>query len=147
MDAAQDAARQLKLELQPLEVSSPEAMPAAFDAATKGRADGVVVTMDPFFFSQSKVMGEPALEHKLPSVHGLAVGAAGDGLMVYGPSDTDYYRIAAQYVDKILRGAKPADLPLQQPTRWELVINMKTAKALGIEVPKPLLLQAERLLD
>ena len=147
LDAARDAARQLKLDLLPIEVATPEAMPAAFEAVTQGRADGLVVTQDPFFFGQSKIMGELALKHKLPSIHGLAVAAAGGGLMAYGPNDTDYYRIAAQYVDKILRGAKPADLPLQQPTRWELVINMKTAKALGIDVPKPLLLQAERLID
>ena len=67
--------------------------------------------------------------------------------MTYGPSDTDYYRIAALYVDKILRGAKPADLPVQQPTEWELVINMQTAKALSITVPKLLLIQAERVID
>jgi putative tryptophan/tyrosine transport system substrate-binding protein len=67
--------------------------------------------------------------------------------MTYGPSDTDYYRIAALYVDKILRGAKPADLPVQQPTKWELVINMQTAKALSITVPKLLLIQAERVIE
>jgi putative ABC transport system substrate-binding protein len=67
--------------------------------------------------------------------------------MAYGPSDTDYYRIAALYVDKILRGAKPADLPVQQPTKWELVINMQTAKALSITVPKLSLIQAERVID
>lgn len=147
LDAARDAARQLNVELLPIEVSSPEAAPAAFDAAVNARADALVVTMDPFFFGQSKNMSALALKHRLPSIWGLAVGADSGGLMAYGPSDTDYYRIAAEFVDKILQGAKPADLPIQQPTRWELVINMQTASALSITVPKILRLQAERLIE
>ena len=147
LDAARDAARQLKVELLPIEVGSPEAIPAAFDAAVKGRAETLIVTMDPFFFGQSKEIGALALKHRLPSIWALAVGATGGGLMANGPNDTDYYRIAAEFVDKILRGAKPADLPIQQPTKWELVINLQTAKALAITVPKTLLQQAERLIE
>jgi putative ABC transport system substrate-binding protein len=147
LEAARDAARGLKVELLPIEVSSPEAMPAAFETAIKGRAQALIVTMDPFFFGQSKEMSALALKHRLPSIWALAVGAVGGGLMAYGPSDTDYYRIAAEFVDKILRGAKPADLPIQQPTKWELVINMQTARTLAIAVPKTLLQQADRLIE
>jgi putative ABC transport system substrate-binding protein len=147
LEAAQEAARQLGIQLLPIEVTSPESIPAAFDAAAKDRAEALVVTMDPFFFGQSKAIGSLALKFRLPSIHALAVGATGGGLMSYGPSDTDYYRIAALYADKILRGARPADLPIQQPTKWELVINMQTAKALAITVPKILLVQAERVID
>ena len=145
--AAQDSARLLGVQLQTIEVNAADAMPAAFEAAVKGRADALLVTMDPFFFGQSKEIGALALKHKLASIHGLAVGATAGGLMAYGPSDTDYYRIAAEFVDKILRGAKPADLPMQQPSKWELVINLQTAKALGITVPRSVLQQAERVID
>ena len=147
LDVAQDAARQLGVQLQPLEVASADSIPAAFEAAVQGRAEALVVTMDPLFFGQSKQIGALALKHRLPSIHGLAIGATAGGLMAYGPSDTDYYRIAAEFVDKILRGAKPADLPVEQPSKWELVINLQTAKALAITVPKSLLQQAERMID
>jgi len=146
-DAAREAAPQLQLDLLPIEVNPPEAMPAAFEAAVKARAQSMIVTMDPFFFGQSKEISALSLKHRLPPIQGLAVGATGGALMAYGPNDTDSYRIAAEFVDKILRGAKPAELPIQQPTKWELVINLQTAKALGVPVPKALLQQADRLIE
>ena len=88
-----------------------------------------------------------ALKHRLPSIFPLPAGAAAGGLMAYGPDDRDFFRQAAVFVDKILKGAKPGDLPVDQPTRWELVINLKTAKALGITVPQSMRLQAERVIE
>ena len=88
-----------------------------------------------------------ALRHRLPSMYGLSLNAVAGGLMSYGPSDTEYYRQAAVFVDKIFKGRKPADLPVEQPLKWELVINLKTAKALGITVPPVVLLQAERVIE
>ncbi len=86
---------------------------------------------------------ELALKHRLPAMYYLPSFAHAGGLIVYGPSDTEYYRRAALYVDKILRGAKPADPPVEQPTKFELIINMKTAKALGLTIPQSVLLRAD----
>ena len=88
-----------------------------------------------------------ALQHRLPSIYGLPTNAEAGGLMSYGPNATDYYRTAAVLVDKIFKGAKPADLPVEQPTLWELVINGKTAKALGLKIPNSILVQASRVIE
>ena len=146
-DAAVVAARQLGVQLQSLEVSTATALPAAFEAAVKGRAGAVQVAQNAFFFGLRAQITALALQHRLPSMFGLPANAGAGGLMSYGPNDSEFYRQAAGFVDKIFKGAKPADLPVEQPTRWELVINMKTAKALGITVPPVVLLQAERVIE
>ena len=87
------------------------------------------------------------MQNRLPSMYALAANADAGGLMSYGPNDTGFYRQAAGFVDRILKGAKPADMPVEQPTGFDLVINRKTAKALGLTVPQILLLQAERLIE
>ena len=147
LEAAESAARQLGVQLQSLEVNTADALPAAFEAAVKGRADAVMVAQSGFTFGSRAQITALALKHRLPSSYGLPANAVAGGLMSYGPNDTDYYRDAAGYVDKIFKGAKPADMPVQQPTRFELVVNMKTARALGISVPPIVLLQAERVIE
>jgi len=92
-------------------------------------------------------IAELEAKHRLPSVHGIVQNVEAGGLLFYGPDLTSVYRRGAGYVDKILKGAKPADLPVEQPTKYDLVINMKTAKALGLTIPPSLLVRAERLIE
>ena len=146
-EAAVIAARQLGLQLIDFEVGTAEGLPAAFAAAVKGRAGALLVAQTAFTFGLRTQITALALQHRLPSMYGLAANADAGGLMSYGPSDTEYYRQAAVFVDKIFKGRKPAELPVEQPLKWELVINMKTAKALGITVPQLLVLQAERVIE
>jgi putative ABC transport system substrate-binding protein len=145
--AAESAARQLGLQLQSLEVNTAEALPAAFEAAVKGRADAAMVAQVAFTFGSRAQIAALALKHRLPSSFGLPANAVAGGLMSYGPNDTEYYRQAAVFVDKLFKGAKAADLPIEQATRFELLINLKTAKSLGLVVPQALLLQAARLIE
>ena len=113
----------------------------------KARAGAVLVASTAISFGLRAQITALALQHRLPSMYVLAANADAGGLMSYGANDTDYYRQAAVFVDKIFKGAKPADLPVEQPTKFELVINMKTAKALGITVPPVVQLQAERVIN
>ena len=128
-------------------MTSAEALSAAFDAAAKARVGAVLVGQSAFTFGLRSRFAALALQHRLPIVYSLPAAADAAYLMVYGPSDVEYYRQAAVFVDKIFNGAKPAELPVEQPLRWELVINMKTATALGITVPQVVLLQAARLIE
>ena len=147
LDAAVLTARQLGVQLLDFEAATAEALPVAFAAAIKARAGAVLVNQSGLTFGLRAQIAALALQHRLPSMYVLAANTVAGGLMSYGPSDTEYYRQAAVFVDKIFKGAKPADLPVEQPLKWELVINMKTAKALGITVPQVLLLQAERVIE
>jgi len=147
LDAAVLAARQLGVQLLDFYAGAAEALPAAFEGAVKRRAGAVLVANTPFSFGLRAQITALALKHRLPSMYGLPANADAGGLMSYGPNDTEYYRQAAVLADKIFKGAKPADLPVEQPLKWELVINMKTAKALGLTVPQVLLLQAERVIE
>ena len=102
---------------------------------TQERADGVIVAADAFLNEQAQHIAPLALKHRLPSITQPRVYVEAGGLMSYGPNTAESYRHAATYVDKILKGAKPADLPIEQPTKFELVVNLKTAKALGLISP------------
>jgi len=104
-----------------------------------------VMTSSPFHRVEAAV--EAALRHRLPYIGGWRGWAEAGALMSYGPSITDMYRLSADYVDKILKGAKPADLPVQQPTRFELIVNLKTAKALGLTVPPSILARADEVIE
>ena len=147
LDAAVLAARQLGVQLLDFHAGTAEALPAAFEAAVKARAGAVLVAQTPFTTGLRAQITALALKHRLPSMYGLSLNAVAGGLMSYGPNDSEYYRQSAVLVDKIFKGAKPADLPVEQPLKWELVINLKTAKALGLTVPQVLLLQAERVIE
>ena len=146
-DAAEAAARQLGVRLQSLEVQTADALPAAFAAAVKERAEALMVANNGFTLSIRANIAALAIKHRLPSIFALATNADAGGLMSYGPSQTGYFGQAAVQVDKILKGAKVAELPVEQPTRFDFVINLKTAKAIGIKVPPVVMLQAERVIE
>ena len=137
------AAQVLKVHLQSLEVSGPEEIDGALRAATRERADALFV-QDCSVIPANSV--ELIARTRLPAMYPTSRFAEAGGLMVYGPSGTDLSRRAASYVDKILKGAKPADLPVEQPTKFELVINLKTAKQIGVAVPQSVLARADKVI-
>jgi putative ABC transport system substrate-binding protein len=139
------AAEQLGLRLLSLEVKDPKEFDDAFTAAAKERMTAMIVLRDPFTVRHRALIAESAFKHRVPAIYETADYVQAGGLMFYGPDFAELYRHSATYVGKILKGAKPADLPVEQPTKFELVINMKTAKALGLTVPTSLLLQTDRL--
>jgi putative ABC transport system substrate-binding protein len=145
--AVQTAARTLAVEIIDLHIARADDLDAAFEAARQRRAGAMVVIENPLFFGLRVRVAKLALKHRLPAIYGLPSFAPAGGLIVYGPSDTEYYRRAAAYVDKILKGAKPSDLPVEQPTKVDLIINMRTAKALGLTIAPSLLLRANQVIE
>jgi putative ABC transport system substrate-binding protein len=143
----QTAARRFGIQVQSLEVRSPDDFNGAFEKVRQYRPDALIDVEDTLTNSVHKRIVEFAAAEQLPSFHGFAEEVKAGGLISYGASLSDSYRRAAGYVDKILKGAKPADLPVQQPTKFELVINLKTAKALGITIPPSLLARADELIE
>jgi len=141
------AARSLRIQLDILPVRSPAEFGSAFAAARTARADFVVVLPSPILSFHWKPLVDLATKHRLPTVFGQRPPVEAGGLMSYGPSYGNVCRRAAGYVDRILKGAKPADLPIEQPTTFELVINLKTAKGLGLTIPQSLRLRADRLVE
>lgn len=141
------AARKLGLTLQPLDIRGPDDFEAAFAAATRGKAQALIAFDDGLTIAHRSRIVALAASSRLPVMYGLREFPDGGGLISYGPSFVDLLRRAATYVDKIIRGAKPADLPIEQPTKFELVINRKTANALGLAVPATLLAQADEVIE
>src|SRR5262245_31996704 len=146
MGEAQAAARTLGLEVVRSEIRRAEDIAPAFEAL-KGAAHALFVCPDATINANHARINTLALGARLPTMHGLREIVEAGGLMSYGPNYPDLYRRAAGYVDKILRGAKPADLPVEQPTKFDLVINLVTARALGIEVPATLLARADKVIE
>ena len=145
--AAELAAGALRVQLQSLDVRDPKDIETAFGEVSKWHADALLVVSTRVFFSQRKHVVDLAAKHRLPAAYGQPEYVEAGGLMAYGPSFTDLYRRAATYVDKILKGAKPADLPVEQPTTFDLVINLKTAKSLGLTIPKSILIRADEVIE
>jgi len=143
----QTAAQALGLQLQSLEARSPDEFDQAFATMTREHADALVVISNELFFGHHRQLAELTGRHRLPAMFHLREYAEAGGLMAYGANAQDMYRRAATYVDKILKGAKPADLPVEQPMKFELVINLKAAKALGITMPPSILFQADEVLQ
>ena len=141
------AARTLGVQLQSLEVRGPDDFGRAFEAATKGRAGALITVEDPLTTSHRIPIADFAAKRRLPTMHGVREFVDAGGLMSYGTNLADLYRRAATYVDKILKGAKPADLPVEQPTKFELVLNMKTAKALALTFPPSILIRADQVIQ
>ena len=142
------ASRTLRLQLQSVELRRAEDLDRAFSAISSQRAQGLIVqTPNPVLFSSRGTIVNFAQKNRLPAIYGQTVYADDGGLMSYGVNVADSWRRAATYVDKILKGAKPADLPVEQPTKFELVVNMKTAKALGLTFPQTILLRADRVIE
>jgi putative ABC transport system substrate-binding protein len=141
------AARRLGVQLQVVEARGPEQFEPAFAAMARGRADALLTVSDSMFWLHRRRLSELEAQYRLPTMHGLAEHVEAGSLMAYGVDSAALFNRATVYIDKILKGAKPADLPIEQPTKFELVINVKTAKALGLTMPAPLLLQAVRVIE
>jgi len=141
------AARSLGIEVHTFTVRRAEDLPAAFLGMKKNHDQAVVVTSPAFMFVHRKAVIDLAAAHRIAAIYDLQVFVEPGGLMSYGVNIPEMQRRAAVYVDKILKGAKPADLPIEQPTKFELVINLKTAKALGLTIPQSLLLRADEVLQ
>jgi putative ABC transport system substrate-binding protein len=133
--------------LQPLEARSLSAIDTAFAAMAREQAGALVVLVDAMLLDHRLRIADLAARRRLPAAYGLIDYAEAGGLIAYASSDIDRFRRAAALVDKILKGAKPGDLPIEQPTKFELVINLKTAKALGLTIPPSLLLRADQIIE
>ncbi len=140
-------ARALGVQLHSLEVWSSNDLAKAFEDATRARAGALAIMPDPVFVTNLKRIADLAAKHRLPSIFHLREFVDSGGLVAYGVGRSDMFRRAAVYVDKILKGAKPADLPVEQPTRFELVVNLKTAKALGLTIPQSVLIRADQVIQ
>jgi ABC-type uncharacterized transport system substrate-binding protein len=140
------AARALGVQLQFLDVLSPKTIETAFRAAAKGRADALLVLQSPVFVNERTQLADLAVKSRLPTIYDRREFVDDGGLMCYGTNFADLSRRAATYVDKILKGAKPADLPVEQPTKFELVINLKAAKQIGLTIPPNVLARADRVI-
>jgi putative ABC transport system substrate-binding protein len=141
------AARKLGLSLVVTEIRHLEEIEGAFATMKRERAGALVVSGGPLTFVRRQQIAELALEYRLPAMHGLREYAQAGLLLSYGPDLLDLYRRSAGYVDRILKGTKPGELPVEQPSKFELVINQKTAKALGVTIPRSLLLQADEVIQ
>ena len=135
------------VKISPAQASTASQIEAAFGAMKQERAGALIVLPDPFFFAQARRIAELAAQHRLPTMFWTREPVESGGLMSYGQNIAEHYYRAATYVDKILKGAKPGDLPVEQPTKIELVINLKTAKAIGLTIPQELLLRADKVIE
>jgi putative ABC transport system substrate-binding protein len=142
----QEAARALAMQLLSLEVRGANDFAGAFRAATKANTQAITVVSDSLMFNNRRQLLELAIKNKLPTMHTQSLWVDAGALMAYGPNFPDLWRRAAIYVDKILKGAKPAELPVEQPTKFELVINLKTAKQIGLEIPQSVLYRADKVI-
>jgi len=147
LSETQSAARALGVKLHSVEVRGPNDFPSAFSEITKVRPDALITFSDPLTNSERRRIVDFAVRNRLPMISETRSFADTGGLMTYGASVADLVRRSAIYVDKILKGAKPADLPVEQPTKFELVVNLKTAKALGLTIPPSLLLRADQVIQ
>jgi putative ABC transport system substrate-binding protein len=146
MRDVQAVAGTLGLQVTTSQIQRSEDIAPAFDAL-KGRADALYVVIDPLVSGNRIRINALALSSRLPTMHGFREFAQEGGLMTYGPDFLDLFRRTAELVDKILRGEKPADIPVEQPTKFDLVINLATAKALGLAVPPTLLARADEVIE
>jgi len=147
LQAVEAAARSLSLPFEPLQVRAVAELDGTFDSIIREKADGVLFIADPIFFIQLKRMADFVASSRLPAIANFTEFPKLGGLMGYAPSLPDEFRHAAGHIDKILKGAKPADLPVEQPTRFQLVINLKTAKALGVKISDNLLSLADEVIE
>ena len=147
LKAAQTAARRLGLNARLVEVSDITEYGGAFRIARNERAQAVYVLPSPIFAAHRQRLVELAAQYRLPAAYEFKAYVESGGLLSYGPNIPDMYRRAASYVDRILKGAKPGDLPIERPTRFELVINVTTARALGLAIPQSLLARADHIVE
>jgi ABC-type uncharacterized transport system substrate-binding protein len=143
----QSLTRSLKITLQNVGVRKAGDLGEAFQNAARERAEAVFVVLSPLLYGERRRIADLALKHRLPNMSTVSEFVDAGGLISYGTSYSELFRRAALYVDKILKGAKPGDLPIEQPTKFETVVNLKTAKALGVTIPQAVLLRADRVID
>ena len=141
------AARLLGLKLEVFEIGVPADVPTAFKAMERGRAEALIVLPSPMFYSERRRLAQLAARHRLPAIYEVKAYVDEGGLASYGPSFPEMYRRAATYVDRILKGEMPGELPMEQPTKFDFVINLKTAKALGLAIPPSLLQRADQVIE
>ncbi len=147
LKSVQAAAQQVGIKVLPVDARAPDEIERGFATMTRERAEAVIVAGDAFFVGQQRQIAELAVKNRMPSMFSYREGVEAGGLMSYGQDLADFYRRAATYVDKILKGAKPGELPIEQPTRIHLAINRKTATALGLTIPQELLLRADEVIE
>ena len=145
--AAALAAQGLRVHLEPIEARTPSELDKAFATMMRARVGGVLVLSDPMFGDEARRLAQLASTSGLPAIYGFRMSVDAGGLMSYGPDFPNLFHRAAAYVDKILKGAKPGDLPVEQPTKFDLVINLKTAKALGLTIPQSILVRADEIIQ
>ena len=145
--ALEAAGPKLDIRIQPAPVGNAAEYEAAFAAMVRERAEGALFLSTPLYFADTKRLADLALAHKLASMFGTKQFVLAGGLISYGPDRNDLWRRGAIVLDKVLKGIKPADLPVEQPTKFELVINLKTAKAIGLDVPSNLLARADEVIE
>jgi putative tryptophan/tyrosine transport system substrate-binding protein len=143
----EDAARTLGMEIRTIEVATPGEIPARFEAATAGGAEALVVLPNAMFWNERVQIVALAAQYRMPAIYPEREYADDGGLLAYGQDIPDWFRRAATYVDKILKGAKPGDLPIQRPTKFELVVNLKTARALGLTIPPSILARTDEVIE
>jgi putative ABC transport system substrate-binding protein len=143
----QDPARTLGITLKPVEAGEAGAFERVIADVVREGVDALVVLPDPLTLLERRRIADLAAKHRLPAMYGFKEFVTAGGLMSYGTMQTDLYRRAAAHVDKILRGKNPADVPVEQATRFELVINLKTAKALGVALPQSVLVRADQVIE
>jgi putative ABC transport system substrate-binding protein len=144
---AEQAAAALTIKLVPVGVGSPDGLDAAFQSLARERVAGVLVLQDPMFISERRRIAMLAIAARLPTMFGFREHVEAGGLMSFGINLHANFRRAADFVDKILKGTKPGDLPVELPTKFELVVNMKTAKALGVAIPEAFLVRADEVIE
>jgi len=147
LKAFQAAAGQIGWKFVPVEARTPEEIAHAFATMTQAGVEAVIISADGFFIVHRRQIVDLAMTHRIPAMHSYREDVAAGALISYGQNLADYYRRAATYVDKILKGAKPGDIPIEQPTKIHLAINLKTAKALGLAVSKEMLFRADELIE
>jgi putative ABC transport system substrate-binding protein len=147
LKAVEDMGRALGIHLQSLAVRSATELDSAFSSIARERSGAVLVLSTPLFMGEAKRLAELALTHKVPTMFGPREHVEAGGLLSYGPDRADLYRRAASYVDKILKGTNPADLPVQQATKFELIVNRRTARALGLTIPPSILARADHVIE
>ena len=145
--SVQIVAHKVRVKILPVEAQTPQEIEKAFSAMARENAGAFIVMRDALFYQQGRQIAELAAKNRLPSIAAYPAYAEAGGLLSYGQNSVDNYYRAATYVDKILKGAKPSDLPVEQPTKVEMFINRKTAKALGLTIPQSLLISADKVIE
>ena len=141
------AGKKIGVKIQPVEARTPEEITSGFAAMARQNAGALIVSQDPLFQQQKNQIVDLAAKHRLPSIAAYSDYVKAGGLMNYGPNTWEYAKRAATYVDKLFKGVKPGDIPVEQPTKFELVVNLKTAKALGIKIPPTIMVQATKMIE